>query len=96
MKPDTLTNPRTKVFAAYGATLVYSSLFDSSRAIADKSSVQINIQYSGHFCCEVKAKIQDKHSEMKISLIASSISFDEKKKKEKEKKKKSIYLICKG
>ena len=56
MKPDTLTNPRTKVFAAYGATLVYSSLFDSSQAIADKNSVQINIQYMATSVAKLKLK----------------------------------------
>ena len=43
MKPDTLTNPLIEVFAAYDATQVYSFRFDSSRPIADKNSVQINI-----------------------------------------------------
>ena len=43
MKPDTLINLQIKVFAAYDATQVNCFLFDSSRPIADKNSVQINI-----------------------------------------------------
>ena len=60
MKPDTLTNHRTKVFAAYDATLVYSSLFDSSRAIADKNSVEINIQYLATSVAKLKRKSRTK------------------------------------
>ena len=40
---------------------------------------------SGHFCCEVKAKIQDEHSEMRISSM--------KKKKEEEEHLFNMYRL---